>query len=582
MYSLVLKINSLLKKRQKKSLLKILLLLLVGMILEIFGLGVIVPLLSSILDPEFLNFLRNITETDNFFTNLSNNEIIYFFLFIIIIIYIIKTFFLLLITYRQNSFITKFAAELTVDLYNLYVNQPYSFHLVKNSATLIKNIQTEITLFRSFCMSFLTLIVESCLLISIIGTLIYLEPIGAISVSVFFITFSYIIFSFTKKKLKNWGKIREKLDEKINYNIFEGIGGIKDLLILGRTNFFKKRLLNNSYSIAGIRSKHLTFSQIPRYSLELISVFGLVFFISIMLFIEKDINNIMITLGVFVAAIFRMIPSFNKVIAAMQNMKYYSTSIEVIHNEFSNLSKQKELKKQPSLIKAFKSKIKIKNLKYKYSEKLNYILNNINLNISKGEFIGIIGSSGSGKSTLVDLLMGLLTPSSGEICIDNININDDKSSWQRKIGYVPQNIFLIDDSIKNNIAFGIEGDKIDELKLNKAIEESQLKSFINSLEIGYETKVGERGAQISGGQLQRIGIARALYNDPEILILDESTASLDTLTENGIMDSINKLKGEKTIIMISHRFSSLKDCDKIYEIRDGKILGEINKFKKHA
>jgi len=234
------------------------------------------------------------------------------------------------------------------------------------------------------------------------------------------------------------------------------------------------------------------------------------------------------------------------------------------------------------LIKAFKSKIKIKNLKYKYSEKLNYILNNINLNISKGEFIGIIGSSGSGKSTLVDLLMGLLTPSSGEICIDNININDDKSSWQRKIGYVPQNIFLIDDSIKNNIAFGIEGDKIDELKLNKAIEESQLKAFINSLEIGFETKVGERGAQISGGQLQRIGIARALYNDPEILILDESTASLDTLTENGIMDSINKLKGEKTIIMISHRFSSLKDCDKIYEIRDGKILGEINKFKKHA
>ena len=163
-----------------------------------------------------------------------------------------------------------------------------------------------------------------------------------------------------------------------------------------------------------------------------------------------------------------------------------------------------------------------------------------------------------------------------------ININDDKSSWKRKIGYVPQNIFLIDDSIKNNIAFGIEGDKIDELKLNKAIEESQLKSFINSLEIGFETKVGERGAQISGGQLQRIGIVRALYNDPEILILDESTASLDTLTENGIMDSINKLKGEKTIIMISHRFSSLKDCDKIYEIRDGKILGEINKFKKHA
>tara|TARA_S200000501_G_scaffold323260_1_gene319808 strand:- start:886 stop:1422 length:537 start_codon:yes stop_codon:yes gene_type:complete len=178
--------------------------------------------------------------------------------------------------------------------------------------------------------------------------------------------------------------------------------------------------------------------------------------------------------------------------------------------------------------------------------------------------------------------MGLLTPSKGEIIYDKINIKEDIFSWQKKIGYVPQNIFLIDDSIKNNIAFGIEANEIDELKLNNAIEKSQLKSFIDSLEIGYETKVGERGAQISGGQLQRIGIARALYNNPEILILDESTASLDTSTENGIMNSITKLKGDKTILMISHRFSSLKNCDKIYEIKEGKILSEINKFKKHA
>ena len=175
--------------------------------------------------------------------------------------------------------------------------------------------------------------------------------------------------------------------------------------------------------------------------------------------------------------------------------------------------------------------------------------------------------------------MGLLTPSSGEISIDNINIISDKSSWQKKIGYVPQNIFLTDDSIKNNIAFGIQENKINELKLNKAIKDSQLKFFIDSLEIGYNTKVGERGAQISGGQLQRIGIARALYNNPEILIFDESTASLDTSTENGILDSIRRLKGEKTILMISHRFSSLKDCDKIFEIKNGKIVVEKTKIK---
>lgn len=579
MYSLVLKINSLLKKGQKKSLLKILLLLLAGMILEIFGLSVIVPLLSSILDPEFLNYLRDLSFLDNFFISLSNNQIIYFFLTLIILIYLFKTFFLILIAYKQNSFITNFAAGLTIDLYNLYVNQPYSFHLKKNSATLIKNIQTEITLFRSFCMSFITLIVECSLLISIIATLVYLEPIGAISVSIFFITFSYLIFNITKKKLKYWGKIRENLDEKISHNILEGIGGIKDLLILGRTNFFKKKLSLNIFSIANIRTNHLTFSQIPRYSLELISVFGLVLFISIMLLFEKDINSVVITLGVFVAAIFRMIPSFNKVISAMQNMKYYSTAVEIIYKEFNLLTNINYFEKESSVIKFFKSNINIKNLKYKYSEKSKYILNDFNLTISKGEFIGIIGESGSGKSTLVDLLMGLLTPSSGEISIDNINIISDKSSWQKKIGYVPQNIFLTDDSIKNNIAFGIQENKIDELKLNKAIKDSQLKFFIDSLEIGYNTKVGERGAQISGGQLQRIGIARALYNNPEILIFDESTASLDTSTENGILDSIRRLKGEKTILMISHRFSSLKDCDKIFEIKNGKIVVEKTKIK---
>tara|TARA_B110000116_G_scaffold254078_1_gene251311 strand:- start:4484 stop:6223 length:1740 start_codon:yes stop_codon:yes gene_type:complete len=579
MIHLIKKINFLLNKSQKKYLIKLSVLLIFGMILEIFGLGIIVPLLSSILDPEFIDGIRDLSIINQFFEDITHNQIIYLFLLTIIVIYVTKTFLLILITFKQNSFTTNLAAELTLGLYSLYISQPYSFHLNRNSATLIKNIQTEINLFRSFCMSFITSIVESALLISIIGTLIYIEPIGAISVAIFFSTFSFIIFKITKNKLKLWGDIREGLDEKINLNIFEGIGGIKDLMILGRTDFYKKKLSLNSFFMARIKRNHLTISQIPRYSLELISVLGLIIFIFSMLYFEKEINEVIVILGVFVAATFRIIPSFNKVIASLQNMKYFTSSVELIFNEFKKLKISQELSKINKYI-SFTSKIEIKNLKFSYSNESEEVLKNINLTISKGEFIGIIGQSGSGKSTLVDLIMGLLTPSKGSINFDDININSNKSSWQKIIGYVPQSIFLVDDSILNNIAFGIPNNEINLSKINQAIKDSQLENYIDGLEKGLDTKAGERGVQISGGQLQRIGIARALYDNPEILILDESTASLDSKTESGVMNSIRKLKGSKTILMISHRITSLKDCDHIYEIKNGEI-GKI-KSQKYA
>ncbi|MDG2397230.1 MAG: ABC transporter ATP-binding protein [Flavobacteriaceae bacterium] len=577
MLNLIVKISSLLTYSEKKSLIVLSFFIIVGMILEVFGLGILVPLLTLILDPEFINTLGEYGFIQNIFGQISHYKFIAFFLVFVVIIYIIKTIFLIFITFKQNSFITKFAADLTIKLYDLYINQPYSFHLNRNSASLIKNLQVEINLFRSFCMSIITSVIELALLISIIGTLIFIEPIGAIFVGFFFFAFSFLIFQITKSKLKSWGIKRENLDEKIQIIFFEGIGGIKDLKILGRQDFYKNLLSINSYSKARIITNHLTISKMPRYSLELISVLGIAIFISIMLFQDKEVSEIIITLGVFVAATFRMIPSFNKLIASLQNMKYYTSSIELIFKEFNKFKKIKGLNKSNKAY-SFNSKIEIKDLKYSYSKESKEVLKNVNLTISKGEFIGIVGASGSGKSTLVDLIMGLLTPSKGSINIDGININANPSSWQRLIGYVPQSIFLIDDSITNNIAFGIPPNKINNKKIEDSVNDSQLKKYIDGLKNGLQTKVGERGIQISGGQLQRIGIARALYNSPEIIILDESTASLDIKTELEVMESIKTFKRNKTILMISHRISSLKDCDHIYEIKNGKIY----KFKKNA
>jgi len=271
-------------------------------------------------------------------------------------------------------------------------------------------------------------------------------------------------------------------------------------------------------------------------------------------------------LGVFVAAAFRMIPSINRILAALQNIKYYSSSIDVISKELFDSPIIE--KNKPSSFE-FKNKITVDNLDFSYKKKK--ILEGINLDIQIGETIGIVGESGSGKSTLVDLLNGLLKPTKGTIKVDDKNIEEFITSWQLSIGYVGQEIFLIDDTIRANIAFGIEEEIIDHNKINQVLKASQLSKFISELENGVETMVGDRGIQLSGGQRQRIGIARALYHNPSVLIFDEATASLDDQTEKQVMKSIYNLKQNKTMIIIAHRISTLNQCDKIYEIQHGQI-----------
>ena len=411
------------------------------------------------------------------------------------------------------------------------------------------------------------------MLFSIICTLIFIEPFGAIIVGLFFTFFSWLVVKLSNKSLNYWGKKRERLDDKLSKNIVEGFGGIKEIILLGRTNFFSKVFSKNNFSKAIILRNYLTVSQSPRYLLEIIAVFGVVGFIFIMIKQGKEVNELLTIIGVFVAAVFRMIPSFNKIISCLNNMKYYSNSIDLLYEEFKNKDSYNRFDKSKTQIK-LKSEINIENLEFRYENDRKQILKKINLKISKGDFIGIFGESGSGKSTLIDVLMGLFNPTSGSIKVDGVDINKNLRSWQNIIGYVPQNIFLINDSVKKNIAFGIENHKISSINMLKAIKESQLLKFIDSLNHGIDSKVGERGAQISGGQLQRIGIARAIYKNPDLLIFDESTASLDSNTEEEVLKSINSLRGNKTIIMISHNLKNLKDCDYVYSLKNGVLKNE--------
>jgi ABC-type bacteriocin/lantibiotic exporter with double-glycine peptidase domain len=566
------KINFLITKRQRRGLVILTLLLFIGMVLEVFGLGVLVPAISILLDPDIIGKTPILEGIRHYFSDLSYQSFLMLFLFSIVLVYLVKSLFLGFLTFKQNRFLSNVTAYISNKLFECYLGQPYSFHLNKNASDLIKNIQVEINYLNTFLLSLIIIFIEGGIVLSILATLIYIEPLGAISIGVFYGLLSVVFFQFTKRKLNLWGQLRQSLDAQASKIALEGLGGIKDLIILGKTGFFIDQFSQKNYLKARINANQSTMSQIPRFYLEFISILGLVSFIIIMVAQGNDVATLFTVLGVFVAATFRMIPSLNRIIAAIQSMKYYLPSVDVIYEEImsSNLARTASNDVREF---AFKNTIQFENISFKF-KKGDFILKDINLQINKGQTIGIIGESGSGKSTLVDLIIGLHNPSKGLIKIDGVSGLQMNQCWRNKIGYVSQSIYLSDESIKNNIAFGVPKEDVEENKVLNLIKQVQLDSFINSLDQGADTFVGERGIQLSGGQRQRIGIARALYNDPEILILDEATSALDSETEKGVIKSIRKLKGEKTIIMIAHRLSTLNSCDIIYEVKNKSISFE--------
>lgn len=570
MISTLKKINFLITKRQRKGLVILTLLLFIGMILEVFGLGILIPALSILLDPEMIDKTPLFSSIRNYFSEFSDQNFIFFFLGAIVVVYFIKSLFIVFLTHKQNRFLTNITANISNNLFSSYLSQPYNFHLNRNASELIKNIQVEISYLNTFLLSLVTILIEGGFVFSILLTLIYIEPFGAICIGAFYSILSVLFLKFTKSKLKAWGDLRLELDAQVSKIALEGLGGIKDLLILGKTAFFITDYSNKNYLKARISANNGTFIQIPRFYLEFISIVGLVSFMILLILQGKETSALVSILGVFVAATFRMIPSFNRIIGAFQNMKFYMPSLNVIHKEINSIN---QVRKSEILDENFRfsSQIEFQKLSFGF-KKDKLILNNINLKIKKGQTVGIIGKSGSGKSTLADLLIGLQKPVSGSILIDDLINFQLSQTWRNNVGYVSQSIFLIDDSIVSNIAVGTPKSQIDFNRINEVIIKSELNDFVEALDNGLETKVGERGIQISGGQRQRIGIARALYSNPEILVLDEATSALDSLTESRIVETVSSLKGQMTIIMIAHRKSTLLNCDFIFDCDKMQIL----------
>lgn len=560
------KIKYLITKRQLKGLVLISFFLFIGILLELFGLGLIIPIISILLEPD-LNL-----NTPPFITNLIKNEnLIFLLLFFLVIIYLIKTAFLVLLTLKENKFLHNISSYISITLFKRYIHMPYSFHLSKNSSLLFKNLQIEHGQFLIYITSLLTMIIEGTFLFALILVIIYVEPLAAFSVGMLYAFFVNIFLRFSRKTITKWGKEREVIDSKISKVTIEALGGIKNIIMSNKFDLYSRIYSELHYNKARISSNYAIINQLPRFFIEFVSIIGLVSFIVFMIIQGKSTKELITILGVFVAATFKMLPSIYKLVSSYQSMKYSVRSVEIIYNEFQSTEIISNTENNNYQF-IFNELIKLDNVCFGYNSK-KLILQNISFEIKLGESIGIIGESGSGKSTFIDLILGLHEPTSGQIIIDNKNIlKINNVNWKNQISYVPQSIYLIDDSIVNNIAFGIPSNEIDHNKIDELIRCVELEDFVNSLKMGKHAIVGERGKQLSGGQIQRIAIARALYKKSKIIVLDEATSALDSALENKVVNSINKLSKDLTIIIIAHRESSLKECDRIFEIKNKSLV----------
>ena len=564
MISSIKKISELISKNQRRGLILLTFLLFIGMIFEIIGLGIIIPLLEAIVEPQKVRSSLNNFLASDLIEKITDRELIYYLLIFVTAIYFIKSSFLILLSSFQNKLIVNLRIYLSTNLFSKYLNQDYESFISKHSSFYTKNIQVEISNIINLCSALITIIIEFFLILSVIITLIFIEPLGALLISSFFLLFAFIYSISTKSILKSWSMKMQEIQANIQKKIIDGFGGFKEFKVLNKNKYVVELFSNTLYDKAKIESKYLTLQQTPRHLLELVSILGLIGFIFFLLLNDVNIADIITIIGVFVAATFRMIPSLNRLVGAIQHLKHDKISLDLIYNEFNRVNKFENQQIESLKRIKFTDEIQIISMNLSYGQKK--IFKDFNLSIKKGSKIGVMGPSGSGKSSFVNVLLGFISPNSGSILVDNYNIEKRMNSWRNSIGYVPQDIFLTDDTIENNIALGVSNGEIDKHRVLECIKLAELETYIESIPQGIKTLIGERGVKMSGGQKQRIGIARALYNNPNILIFDEATSALDDKTEELVMNTIYNLDKNITSILISHRETTLNRCDKIIRI----------------
>ena len=579
-YSVLKKVFSILDAKQKRNFVLLVIIMFFAGILESIGVSLIIPVVYVLMDEKAYltnDTIRNLCEllgihSQQVFLSVS--------LFILGLIYIIKNLYLYFQIRIQNRYIYNNRSIFLKSIYSLYINKKYEFFINNSSGNIVRSIYNDVIYSFAILQYYITILTECIISLILFLFLLYINiPITLIVCAVLLIEL-LIITKIIKPIITKAGNINLINSNNFFNNIIQSIESIKEIKVFNKEKYFIKKNATYSDELSKTDRLNGVFGLLPKLLIEGITFSFIFFVLSIITFFGFNVRSLIPILSAFAFAAIKLLPSINKMSSNLNAITYYVPNLENIINvinandvsifQLSNTDNNEINTKSENL--SFDEKIEFKNVYFRYNESSEYIFDDLNLTIQLKQSIGIIGSSGAGKTTFVDLLTGLLLPDKGGIYCDDININKRHGEWLNMIGYIPQNTTLINDSIKSNIAFGIEENLVDEDKIWRVLGEANIEEYVRNLDNGIYTNIGDRGIKLSGGQKQRIGIARALYKEPKILIFDEATSALDNDTEKEVMKAIDSLMTKKTIIIIAHRLTTIKNCDVIFKVENGKIF----------
>lgn len=581
--NLIRKIMGFFDARAKKQLVMLFFFMVVGSLFEALGVGLILPFISIINNPKEIESFGVIRNVYNSLNPSSYREFLIWFGLGLIAVYVIKNLFLLVLAYFQNRFIYHQQAVISRNLLSSYLYSPYTFHLQRNTAELIRNITMSLgAVFGGAIIPFMTILAEIPVIISISILLFVVEPWITIAACAIIGILSALFYRYVRGRIGHYGALVQETGTNMIMWANQSVGGIKEIKIGGTESYFLDAFSRHRFENARVNVFFSVVQKIPRLYLELVLMGGMLLVLLAIIVNGGEFRDFLPVISLFAFAALRIMPSVGQIVTSLNAMKFAHAAVDDVYDDVRHFRENtvKPDKAAGREHRELAQGIEIKDISYSYPGSESLVFRNISLTIKKGESVAFVGPSGSGKTTLANIILGLLPPVSGLLLVDGRNIYESHAAmrtWQDKIGFVPQDTYLIDDSLKRNIAFGVPDDQIDVEKVWDVLRQAHLEKTVKDWPGTIETNLGENGVRLSGGQKQRVSIARALYHNPSVLVMDEATSSLDTETESEISKAIDEMSRRKTIIIIAHRLSTVKNCDRLIFLKNGRIAG-IGKF----
>ena len=578
--SLLAKINYIFDKKQKGQLVVLAVLILIGGVFETLGVSMMLPVVSTIIVPdslhEFIEQHRIIQDLVEATGLTDDRKLSAAMLIVMVSLFVIKNAYLLFLIHRQNTFVARARNDMISRVMREFLNRPYEDYLGADIPTVFRITDSDIPRVFSLMLAMLSMATELVVSVFLGAVLLFVNWQMTVLMVVVLFIMTFISVKLLKPKLNDIGRQNQETQSRIAKWRIQAIYGLKDVKVLNRQDFFIRNYYESGKIGANIARDYAVLNSVPRLMIETVFMATVILYILVYILRGGDATMLIPQLTAFGVAAIRIMPSANRINTYMTEIAYNQYSLDYVYENLTESMKtDKAMRAERAAIAGpalhLEKEIELKGITFAYPDSDVKIFENANMMVKKGQSVGIMGPSGAGKSTIVDILLGLLHVQNGEILCDGSNIFSNYDSWLSQIGYIPQSIYLVDESIRANIAFGIDAKEIDEARIWEVMEEAQLADFVRTLPEGLDTTIGDRGVRLSGGQRQRIGIARALYHNPEILVFDEATSALDNETEAAVMEAINSFHGKKTMVIIAHRLNTIADCDMIYEVKDGKI-----------